>query len=345
MPQKALPRTVNSQFNAIYMSPDVSPGLKSKDVHLLLDLSLLTSTGQIREVITRDFVEPSGSWVFPLTRVSMLKPVHPTVLPSIEHDVVPDDGIPETTRNRSITKRLERFGQTDLCDGCISGTYHHTQTCRQRSYRLLDASEPLPQGDDDLAGDDDDGDRFDCIFRLFDTLSPQDVEPVDPLDLDLVPECPPNEDNRSEGYSPSAAPSEAESVASSPESYFDEDVFGEVEFRVPGGVAMRHSKRILIEFCCKEGSSMSKVAELVGLTYLGITEESFDVNKDDHFEQIMCWVQDEIQRDCIIHVWASLPGTAWSPSQKMALHRYEGYAEKLKCKREEFLNLVRNSMI
>ena len=30
---------------ALYLSPEVSPGLKSTDVHLLLDLALLTSTG------------------------------------------------------------------------------------------------------------------------------------------------------------------------------------------------------------------------------------------------------------------------------------------------------------
>ena len=64
---------------------------------------------------------------------------------------------------------------------------------------------------------------------------------------------------------------------------------------------------------------MSKVAELVGLTYLGITKESFDVNNDDHFEQILCGVQGEIQRGCTIHLWASLPCTAWSPWQNMAL--------------------------
>ena len=27
---------------------------------------------------------------------------------------------------------------------------------------------------------------------LFDTITPQDVEPTDPLDTDLVPECPPD---------------------------------------------------------------------------------------------------------------------------------------------------------
>eukprot|EP00435_Cladocopium_sp_Y103_P071759 s497_g38.t1 len=337
---------------AIYLSPEVSPGLKSKDVHLLLDLSLLTSTGQIREIITRDFVEPSGSWVFPLTRVTMLKPLDPQLPPRDVSAVVQDDDAHASpqVRNRSITKRrIERFGQTDLCDGCINGTYQHTQACRQRFNRLLDASEPLPRGEDALVGDRLDGrldeneaaeDRIDDIFRLFDTVTPTDVEPVDPLDKDLVPECPPNKDDESEGYSPSLAPSDDESETSSPESYFDEDVIGEVVVRAPGGVVMRQSKNILIEFCCKEGSSMSKVAELVGVTYLGISKESFDVENDDHFEQVMCWVQEEIQHGCTVHLWAAIPGTAWSPWQKMALHRYEGYAEKLKEKRRRSLNLV-----
>jgi len=84
---------------------------------------------------------------------------------------------------------------------------------------------------------------------------------------------------------------------------------------------------------------MSRVAEAVGVTYLGITKESFDVENDDDFEQVLCWVQDEIQHGKMIHLWASIPYT-WSPWQKMALHRYDGYADKLQEKRRRSLDLV-----
>jgi hypothetical protein len=44
----------------VYLSPEVSPGLRSKDIHLLLDLRLFASTGQLKEISTRDFIEPAG---------------------------------------------------------------------------------------------------------------------------------------------------------------------------------------------------------------------------------------------------------------------------------------------
>ena len=73
------------------------------------------------------------------------------------HDDGPHDGDddddagdgPEMPRNRSITKRrISHYGPTDLCDGCLNGTYQHTSACRQRFNRLLDAAEPLPRGDE-----------------------------------------------------------------------------------------------------------------------------------------------------------------------------------------------------
>lgn len=48
------------------------------------------------------------------------------------------------------------------------------------------------------------------------------------------------------------------------------------------------------------------------MTYFGITKGLFDVENDDHFEQVLCWVQDEIQHGKMIHLWASIPYT-WSP--------------------------------
>lgn len=128
---------------------------------------------------------------------------------------------------------------------------------------------------------------------------------------------------------------------STPESSFDDSVIGEVVW-APGGVAKRANKGLFIEFCCKEGSALSKVAEALGMSYLGITKESLDVQNDDNFHQLLCWVQEEIQQDIgPIHLWGSLPGAAWSPWQRMALHRYPGYEEKLLAKRAESLELVR----
>ena len=138
---------------ALYLGPEVAPSMGCKDVHILLDLTALTSRGEVREILTRDFVPPQGSWVFPLTCVHMLK--SPRTFPDVsiedadnqDGDGPPDDD-PTNPRNRSITKRrIHRFGPTEHCDGCLNGTYGHAPECRQRFNRILDASEPLPRGD------------------------------------------------------------------------------------------------------------------------------------------------------------------------------------------------------
>ena len=329
---------------AIYLGPEVSPGLRSKDVHFLMDLALFLSTGQVRQIITRDFIEPTGMWIFPLTKVTMLKP-HDSISPQLE---LPLDDDVEIPRNRSITKRrIEQYGQTDGCDGCLNGHYLHTPTCRKRFNELLNNAEPLPRGDGEgLEGgkgfegvDEAFEDKIEDIFRLFETITPVDDEeliPTDPLDHDLVPECPP--ETESEGYS---LPTPIESEESEAESFWDETVIGEVvDSRVPGGVMKRESKGIFIEFCCKENSSLSKVCEAVGVTYVGITKDSFDIENEDHFEQLMLWVQDEIQDGKTVHLWGSLPCTVWSPWQEMAIHKYPGYLEKLEARRAESLMMV-----
>jgi len=85
---------------AVNLSPEVGPGLRSKDIHLLLGLRLFTSTGQLKEISTRDFIEPAGGgWIFSLTRVRMLKQLaDPTILdqppaPRVHEDEGGDDTI------------------------------------------------------------------------------------------------------------------------------------------------------------------------------------------------------------------------------------------------------------
>ena len=129
---------------AIYMSPEVLPGLRTKDVHVLVDLDQLKD-GKLREIVTRDFISPSGPWVFPLHRLRLLKQ------PSLQlHTDIPappdtsDDGDVVPSRNRNITKRRrEQYGPTEGCHGCLTGTYQHSLECRRRFNALLDEAEPL----------------------------------------------------------------------------------------------------------------------------------------------------------------------------------------------------------
>lgn len=134
---------------AIYVGPEVLPGMRCKDIHVLLDLAALTSTDHVREIRTKDFVSPTGSWVFPLSQVPMLlsphfKPaIHSSGPPAISPPESSDDLLADISRNRSITKRrLAQYGITDHCDGCINGTYSHTPACRTRFNTLLDTAEP-----------------------------------------------------------------------------------------------------------------------------------------------------------------------------------------------------------
>ena len=327
------------------------PGMGCKDVHILLDLSVLTSRGEIREILTRDFVPPTGPWQFPLTRVSMLK--NPNAIPAPDapddddddddDDAPGDDDNPDIPRNRSVTKRWVQFyGPAELCDGCLNGTYQHTSTCRERFNRLLNAAEPLPRGDDELTPDTNHEDEAYDMFRLFDTVTPVDVEPVDLLDLDLVPECPqPDGDYTPTSHASFVPPSPARSESSA-ESGFDETVLGEVVVAAPGGLTLRKGNVLLIEFCCQENSALCKVAKALDVSYLGITKESFNVEDDESFHQLICWVQDEIQQgNRPIHLWGSLPSTVWSPWQHMAIHNHgEEYQKKLLARREKSLKLV-----
>ena len=135
-------------YPALYIGPEILSGLRCKDIHVLLDLQELTSHNHIREIRTRDFVSPAGTWAFPLSKVPMLQSPHvqPVIQTSdmVQSPIgVPDDLLEEVSRNRSITKRrLHQYGITDTCNGCINGTYSHTPDCRARFNRLLDQSEP-----------------------------------------------------------------------------------------------------------------------------------------------------------------------------------------------------------
>eukprot|EP00435_Cladocopium_sp_Y103_P025527 s45_g6.t1 len=53
---------------ALYIGPEILPGLRCKDIHVLLDLQELTSHDHVREIRTRDFIAPAGTWAFPLSK-------------------------------------------------------------------------------------------------------------------------------------------------------------------------------------------------------------------------------------------------------------------------------------
>ena len=54
-----------SGIPAIYVGPEVLPAMRCKDVHILFDLSSLTQSDRVREIVTKDFVTPQWSLDFP----------------------------------------------------------------------------------------------------------------------------------------------------------------------------------------------------------------------------------------------------------------------------------------
>ena len=70
------------------------------------------------------------------------------------------------------------------------------------------------------------------------------------------------------------------------------------------------AKGLFIEFCCKETSPVCKIADSLGISYLGVTKECLNAEDGDAFQQLLLWVQDEIQQEkCPVHLWGSLPYT------------------------------------
>lgn len=155
---------------------------------------------------------------------------------------------------------------------------------------------------------------------------------------DLVPECPPE----SPSYTPTSA-------ASSAESGFINDDISQIEELVPGGVGkpvLFKSNRkhgILVEFCSSENSALKRVAEHLQIAYLGVTKESLNVEDEETFQQFLIWLQIEVpENEGPVHLWASVPRTAWSPWQRMAIAKHgDSYRDKLEQRRDQSRAMVR----
>lgn len=313
---------------ALYVGPEVLPAMRFKDTHVLYDLQLLTGEGRGKEVITKDIVAPSGKWVFPLTSVPMLKPVTPmpSEPPEFDNPISWSDEVDVSTRNRAITKRrLEQYGQTEYCDGCLLGTYSHTAECRERFNRLLNDSEPLPPRKDVESHEQ--GQKGSTLEDTSVGMLFVDDVLDHPEGSESVPTCPSDSD---------------EEFTYTPTDPGDLDEIGELVGGSVGKKVGEHRMGLFVEFCCENESACCRVARHLGIPYLGITKNTLNVENPDHFEQLMLWLQEEIQNDCgPVHVWGSIPCTTWSSWQHMALHKLGAeYRDKLEIERAKSLDLV-----
>ena len=124
--------------------------------------------GDFSVVTTKELAVRNGKWSFPLAKAEKLdedNPHHKLPLaeaftaPPAEPGEVPvmadrEEGGAETSvrmtkRRRAMTRlRIAVRGWSPKCDGCRTGSYNHSASCRERFDALLDFHEPLARSED-----------------------------------------------------------------------------------------------------------------------------------------------------------------------------------------------------
>ena len=94
--------------------------------------------------------------------------------------------------------------------------------------------------------------------------------------------------------------------------------------------------KTLIEFCCDADSNMGKVGAELGVEVVRLYKEALDLTNPF----IVAQVADFIRANPGVSIWGSLPCTAWSSWQHMAIHKYGSkYLNKLQGRRRASLRL------
>ena len=111
---------------------------------------------------------PNGKWSFPLAKAKKLDEDNPHhKLPPAEAFTAPpaetgevsvivdreeegaETSVPMAKRHRAITRlRIAVHGKSPKCDGCKTGSYNHSPSCREHFDALLDFHEPLAKSEE-----------------------------------------------------------------------------------------------------------------------------------------------------------------------------------------------------
>ena len=277
----------------------------------------------------------------------------------------PSIGAKPKPRHRAITRlRIAVHGKTKKCQGCKEGTYSHSDVCRKRFNDLLDLHEPLPKepasphepkGPEAL-------DMHDDIYLPSSADEGDDVAPSlggakPPLALTGA-----HLKTRLQSIDRGCAAlasifidaMESRVVTEESESVLAAIYAKHVEAAgIDGAAALSANKANqgqkpdplretwFVEFCCKEGSEIAKVAHEHGINYLGLTKDFCDLTDPLQFAQVLDWMRDRLNADCVVHVWGSLPCTPWSQLQSLNLFRLgDAFAGNLELQTKEPLVLV-----
>ena len=261
-------------------------------------------------------------------------------------------------RNRQITKlRIAVHGPTKGCQACKDGTYDHAKECRDRFNVLLDEQEPIPRSEakgkvaeevDDarslvyepsIVGDDlgvdhaavveDDHEDSGDVVGLVNVSSGSRIskessmlekgqEVVAAILIDAV-EDGEDETNLAHRYQQACSHPQTGKPKKTPS-----------------------QKEWFVEFCCSPNSSCCKVAEQLGINYLGLSEDFGNLLDDQVFEQVEYWFHERAQHQERINLFGSIPCGPFSALQNLNLHiqgeRFQGY---LQDERGKSLELVR----
>ena len=94
--------------------------------------------------------------------------------------------------------------------------------------------------------------------------------------------------------------------------------------------------KTLIEFCTEADSNMGEVGRAMGVEVVRLYKEALDLTNPF----IIAQVRDFIIENPGVSIWGSLPCTAWSSWQYMAVHKYgSSYLKKLQGRRRASLKL------
>ena len=96
------------------------------------------------------------------------------------------------------------------------------------------------------------------------------------------------------------------------------------------------SKKTLIEFCCDADSNMGKDGKEPGVEVVRLYKEALDLTDPRIVAQLVNFIKENPG----VSLWGSLPCTAWSSWQYMAVHKYcSKYLRRLQGRRRASLKL------
>ncbi len=247
-------------------------------------------------------------------------------------------------------RRILEIGSTPGCRGCEGDSSNHSSECVARFEEAFGRSSSAapPQGAEEFEDIPDE-----IIPSDADSFYSPSVAPGDPLDEDLVPECPPpGESDEDDGLldEVTSGISVTASVACDAASFLPQDRVQEMFQGAfdQGGVTScfgasanpevkkkhvhgkgKHKlvgKDVLFEFACAEDSNLGQVGQECGVRVIRLCKEDIDLEDPQSIEQLASQV--DALKGCSIH--CSIECKPWSQWQYLNKSKHPHLAARLR---------------